>query len=141
MVREIAELRSEVQVVATPWSAPVWMKEPRGIRGGALLDDQVAEYAAMLVAQTEALRASDVPLAALTLGNEPGFSTDYPSMTMTDERQSWPTGSRPGCPARWSCGPWTTTGPTEPATTRSSAARHGTSTRRRSTATRADPTR
>ncbi|MET0838232.1 MAG: hypothetical protein ABWY19_05580, partial [Marmoricola sp.] len=87
MVREIAELRSEVQVVATPWSAPVWMKEPRGIRGGALLDDQVDEYAAMLVAQTEALRASDVPLAALTLGNEPGFSTDYPSMTMTDEQQ------------------------------------------------------
>ncbi len=87
MAREIAQLRPELQVVATPWSAPVWMKEPRGIRGGALRDDQLDQYADMLVAQARALGDAGVPLEALTLGNEPGFSTDYPSMTMSDEQQ------------------------------------------------------
>ena len=58
------------------------------IRGGALRDDQVDQYAAMLArAGRRALGDAGVPLAALTLGNEPGFSADYPSMTMSDEQQ------------------------------------------------------
>lgn len=88
MVAELAGLQPELRVVATPWTAPVWMKQPEGVRGGALREDQVEEYAEMLLAQSEVLREAGVPLAALTLGNEPGYSADYPSMTMSDEQLS-----------------------------------------------------
>lgn len=87
-VRVLADLQPGLRVVATPWTAPEWMKQPRGVRGGSLRDDQVRQYAALLVAQAEALRDEGVPLAAITLGNEPGFGADYPSMTMSDRQQS-----------------------------------------------------
>jgi glucosylceramidase len=87
-VRQLAEVQPDLRVVASPWTAPAWMKTPEGVRGGALRDEEVGQYAAMLVAQADALREAGVPLTALTLGNEPGYSADYPSMTMTDEQQA-----------------------------------------------------
>ena len=87
-VKRLLRLRPDLQVVATPWTAPSYMKTPAGVRGGALRDDAVDQYAAMLLAQVDALRGSGVPVAALTLGNEPGYSADYPSMTMTDEQMA-----------------------------------------------------
>lgn len=86
VVRRLVRLRPDLQVVATPWTAPSFMKDPAAVRGGALRDDAVDQYAAMLLAQVDALRRGGVPLAALTLGNEPGYSADYPSMTMTDDQ-------------------------------------------------------
>ncbi len=85
-VLALTRLQPDLRVVATAWTAPEWMKEPRGVRGGALRDDQVGQYADLLVAQAEALQQTGVPLAAVTLGNEPGYGADYPSMTMTDEQ-------------------------------------------------------
>jgi glucosylceramidase len=88
MVAGLTKRQPDLQVVASPWTAPAWMKEPPGIRGGALRDEEVEEYAAMLVAQADELRSRGVPLAALTLGNEPGYSADYPTMTMTPAQQA-----------------------------------------------------
>ena len=88
MVKAVKKLRPDVNVVATPWTAPTYMKSPPGVRGGALRDDAVDSYGAMLLSQANELRRSGVPLTALTLGNEPGYSADYPSMTMTDDQQA-----------------------------------------------------
>ena len=85
-VGSLARLRPGLRVVASPWTAPTWMKEPKGVRGGALRQDQVEQYAEMLVAQADALDEAGVPLAALTVGNEPGHSADYPSMSISDEQ-------------------------------------------------------
>jgi len=82
----ILPLREDLQVVAAPWTAPAWMKDSRSVRGGALETAQQEQYGKLLVAQADWLRQHGVPLAALTLGNEPGYSADYPSMTMTDEQ-------------------------------------------------------
>ncbi len=89
MVARAAKLQPDLRVVAVPWTAPTWMKQPADVRGGALRDDHVDDYAALLVAQVDRLRDDGVPVAALSLGNEPGFSADYPSMTMTDQQQSY----------------------------------------------------
>ncbi len=94
-VLDLVRLQPDLRVVATAWTAPEWMKDPRGVRGGALRDDELGQYAAMLVAQADALREAGVPLAAMTLGNEPGYGADYPSMTMTD-RQLAELGTRVG---------------------------------------------
>ena len=88
LVRRLVRLRPDLQVVATPWTAPAFMKDPAGVRGGALRDDAVDQYAAMLRSQVDVLRSGGVPVAALTLGNEPGYGADYPSMTMTDAQMA-----------------------------------------------------
>ncbi len=87
LVAGLAERSPDLRVVATPWTAPAWMKQPAGVRGGALRDDAVVQYAGLLVAQADELRRLGVPVAAMTLGNEPGHSADYPSMTMSATQQ------------------------------------------------------
>lgn len=72
-------------VVASAWSAPGWMKDSGRLEGGGLAAGREQDYADLLVAQARALRDADVPLLAMTLGNEPGHSDpSYPTMTMTD---------------------------------------------------------
>lgn len=80
---EVVTRRPDLQVVGTAWSAPAEAKTSGTLRGGGLHDAAVAPYAAMLASQAAELRARGVPLAALTLGNEPGHSSDYTTMTMT----------------------------------------------------------
>ena len=84
LVRSIRTVRPGLRVVGTPWSAPAGMKTSGTVRGGGLADAALPSYADLLVAQRTWLRHHGVPLWAMTLGNEPGYSTDYPSMTMTD---------------------------------------------------------
>lgn len=71
-----------LRVVGADWSAPASMKTSGTLRGGGLA--RTSAYGDLLVSQVRWLRRHGVPLTAATLGNEPGFSTDYPSMTMTD---------------------------------------------------------
>ncbi len=88
LVAEVSKLQPDLQVMATPWTAPKWMKQPAEVSGGALKDDEVDQYAALLVAQADALRERGLPLAAMSLGNEPGYSADYPSMTTTAAQEA-----------------------------------------------------
>ncbi|MFC4783543.1 glycoside hydrolase family 30 protein [Nocardioides sp. MAHUQ-72] len=88
VTRSLAGLAPDLRVVATPWSAPAAMKTSGSLRGGALLDRAVPDYARMLVSQAQWLAHRGVPLWAMTLGNEPGYSTDYATMTMTDEQMT-----------------------------------------------------
>lgn len=85
MVRDqIATLRPDLRVVGTPWTAPASMKVSGTLRGGSLADTKATAYGRMLVSQAAWLGSHGVPLWAATLGNEPGYSSDYPTMTMTD---------------------------------------------------------
>jgi glucosylceramidase len=100
-VRQVAgavtDLQPALRVVATPWSAPAEMKTTGSLRGGALRDDAVDDYGRMLLAQAGWLSDHGVPLWAMTLGNEPGYSADYPTMTMSDSQMaSLGNGVRPG---------------------------------------------
>ena len=84
----IAPLVPGLRVVATPWTAPASMKTTGSLRGGALTDAAVPEYGRMLLSQADWLGRHGVPLWAMTLGNEPGYSSDYASMTMSDEQMA-----------------------------------------------------
>lgn len=83
---EILTLRPDLRVVGAPWTAPSSMKDGGSLRGGALSGAAEASYADLLVAQASWLRDHGVPLAATTLGNEPGLGLDYASMTMSDDQ-------------------------------------------------------
>ncbi len=58
--------------MGTPWSAPARMKYPARLAGGTLADDQVDAYATYLATVASAYAAEGVPLADMTIGNEPG---------------------------------------------------------------------
>lgn len=80
----VQPLVPRLRVVGAPWTAPRAMKTGGTLRGGALAADSLVEYGDLLVGQARWLRRHGVPLWATSLGNEPGHSSDYPTMTMTD---------------------------------------------------------
>lgn len=82
----IRAARSDLDVIASPWTAPANWKTNRDIRGGSLRSNKVGRYGQMLSAQAAWLVDRNVPISALAIGNEPGHAGDYPSMLMSDDQ-------------------------------------------------------
>lgn len=76
------ELRDDLRLVATPWTAPAEMIAA----AGGLAASAETDYASLLRQQVEWLLGEGAPIEAVSLVNEPGHLADYPSMTLTDEQ-------------------------------------------------------
>jgi glucosylceramidase len=88
-LREAHALNPDLQVMASPWSAPAWMKTPRTRYGGALNDAHYAVYAQYLVRFVQAYQAEGIPIHALTVQNEPRHTDPrYPTMRMAYPEQA-----------------------------------------------------
>lgn len=75
-------INPQLRVMASPWSAPAWMKTTDSLIGGTLRSDMYPAFAEYLVRYIETLASYGVPIYALTVQNEPGFApADYPGMT------------------------------------------------------------
>lgn len=69
------------KIVASPWSAPYWMKDNQDYVGGALLPECQKVYAAYLVKYLEAYKAKGVDIWGITPVNEPyGNGNNWESM-------------------------------------------------------------
>ncbi|HEY2266730.1 MAG TPA: hypothetical protein VGI96_29200, partial [Streptosporangiaceae bacterium] len=88
LLREAKALNPRLQIIATPWSPPAWMKTNGSLIGGRLIDDPriYRSYALYLLKFVEAYRANGVTVNAITVQNEPqnrapaGYpGTDMPS--------------------------------------------------------------
>jgi O-glycosyl hydrolase len=76
-----------LQILATPWSVPGWMKandalDDRG-RTGTLLPADFSAYAAYFVKFLRAYAKAGVRVAAITPANEPTTPTAYPGMNIS----------------------------------------------------------
>lgn len=72
-----------LEIMASPWSAPGWMKTSDSLIKGSLRPDMHEVFARYLVRTVEAFGAEGVPIFALTLQNEPHFEPDdYPGMRL-----------------------------------------------------------
>jgi glucosylceramidase len=73
LLREAKRLDPALQIVATPWSPPAWMKTGGSLVGGRLIDDPriYRSYALYLLKFIEAYRAGGVTVNAITVQNEP----------------------------------------------------------------------
>lgn len=86
-VREVMAVNPQLRIIASPWSAPAWMKTSANLIGGELLPQLESTYADYLVKYLDIYRGYGIPIFALTLQNEPGFipltypSTDLPAST------------------------------------------------------------
>ncbi|MET0426800.1 MAG: glycoside hydrolase family 30 beta sandwich domain-containing protein [Actinoplanes sp.] len=86
LLREAIRLNPALQIMATPWSPPAWMKTNGSLTGGRLLDrpEIYRAYAAYLVKFVQAYRAEGVRVDTLTVQNEPQNRnpSGYPGMDL-----------------------------------------------------------
>ncbi|QGZ39999.1 glucosylceramidase [Pseudoduganella flava] len=79
----------QLKVMASPWSAPGWMKSTDSLIQGTLKPEAYGAFAAYLSKYVSAYAAEGVPIFALTLQNEPHFEPkDYPGMRVDPARRA-----------------------------------------------------
>ncbi|HET9010597.1 MAG TPA: glycoside hydrolase family 30 beta sandwich domain-containing protein, partial [Gemmatimonadaceae bacterium] len=82
-LRQALAINPRLAIVASPWSAPAWMKTSGSLIGGTLRPEHHGSFAEYLVRFVEGYAAEGVPVFALTLQNEPAFEPgDYPGMRL-----------------------------------------------------------
>ncbi len=82
LLREILAIAPALRIIATPWSAPPWMKSNGGFVGGSLRRDCFPVYAAYFVRYILAMRGNGITVHAVTPQNEPLNRKNEPSMVM-----------------------------------------------------------
>ncbi|MBL0087946.1 MAG: glycosyl hydrolase [Ideonella sp.] len=83
VLKRALAINPQLSVMASPWSAPGWMKVNGSLIKGALRTDMHGVFADYLVRYVQAYAAEGVPIFALTLQNEPHFEPgDYPGMRL-----------------------------------------------------------
>jgi len=73
LLRQARALNPGLQIVASPWSMPAWMKTNDSMIDGKLIDTPqiYRAYASYLVKFLQAYAAADVPVGYITVQNEP----------------------------------------------------------------------
>ncbi|MEO7072843.1 MAG: glycoside hydrolase family 30 beta sandwich domain-containing protein, partial [Rhodanobacter sp.] len=88
-VRAIMAVNPNLRVIASPWSAPAWMKTSANLIGGTLLEQYESSYADYLVRYLDAYRRNGIPIFALTVQNEPNFvPLTYPGMELSAQARA-----------------------------------------------------
>lgn len=81
VVRRALAINPALKVMASPWSAPAWMKTTGKLIKGSLRPDAYEALAEYLARYVDAYAAEGVPIFALTIQNEPHYEpADYPGM-------------------------------------------------------------
>jgi glucosylceramidase len=92
LLRRAIGLNPSMTIVATPWSAPAWMKTNDSLIGGRLKDDPrvYAAYAQYFVKFVKAYAANGVHVDYLTLQNEPQNRKplQYPGMDLPVDQEA-----------------------------------------------------
>lgn len=88
LLQEALELNPEIKLMASPWSAPGWMKTSGSMIAGELRQEYYQAYADYFVRYIQAFESHGLPTYAVTPQNEPLFEPKhYPSMLMLPEAQ------------------------------------------------------
>ena len=83
VVQRARAINPRLTVMASPWSAPGWMKTTGSVIKGTLRPDAYAPFAEYLRRYIEAFAAQGVPIDLISIQNEPHFEPgDYPGMRL-----------------------------------------------------------
>lgn len=88
VLQEILKVDPEIKILASPWSAPPWMKTTRAAKAGVLLPKYYGAYAAYFVKYIEGMKAAGINIDTLTVQNEPLNEKNTPSMLMLAPEQA-----------------------------------------------------
>jgi len=87
LLRDIIKIAPKIKIVASPWSAPLWMKDNGSSVGGSLKPDCYEVYANYLVKYLRAMQVAGINIDAITLQNEPLNPKNNPSMAVTAQQE------------------------------------------------------
>ncbi len=88
VLKNILSITPEVSIMATPWSAPAWMKTNKSLKGGELRPEFYSTYANYFVRYLKAYKDEGITINAITPQNEPlHHVADYPCMSMSSAQQ------------------------------------------------------
>lgn len=82
VLKEILAIDPSIRILASPWSAPAWMKTNDDVRGGELKPEDYGAYAQYLVKYVKGMEAEGIPITAITVENEPLNPKNTPSMVV-----------------------------------------------------------
>jgi glucosylceramidase len=87
VLKAILAINPSIKIIATPWSAPTWMKDNNASVGGSLLPAYYQVYAAYFVKYIQQMKSLGITIDAVTPQNEPLNPNNNPSLVMvaTDE--------------------------------------------------------
>jgi len=88
VLKRIVAISPGIKLLASPWSAPAWMKTSGSSKGGSLKPEYYGVYASYLVKYVQAMRAEGINIDAITVQNEPLHPGNNPSMLMLAEEQA-----------------------------------------------------
>jgi glucosylceramidase len=88
VIKQALQINPKLKIMATPWSAPAWMKSNTSVIGGSLKPDAYQPYAQYFVKFIQAYAKEGITIDAVTVQNEPLHSPDnYPGMLMSPQQQ------------------------------------------------------
>lgn len=87
-LKQILAINPTIKILASPWSAPAWMKTNSNVKGGKLRPEYYAAYASYLVKYIQGMKAEGIAVDALTIQNEPLNEKNTPSMQMLAPEQA-----------------------------------------------------
>lgn len=92
VLKKIIAINPSIKILATPWTAPVWMKVNTtgnsGFTGGSLNTAYYDAYARYFVKYIQAMQAQGINIYAVCPQNEPLNPYNNPSMTMQSGEQA-----------------------------------------------------
>ncbi|WP_188889076.1 S-layer homology domain-containing protein [Paenibacillus radicis (ex Gao et al. 2016)] len=89
VLKEALAINPQLKIMASPWSAPAWMKDNGSLIMGKLKLEYYGVYADYFVKFIQAYEAEGIPIDAITLQNEPHHeAANYPGMRMEPEDQA-----------------------------------------------------
>lgn len=102
VVQEILSINPAVKIMASPWTAPAWMKNTGNLRSGGHLrfgewtgdgydpqkDTIDAVYAKYFVRYIEEYQKLGIPIYAVSVQNEPSNAAPWPAMMWTLKEQA-----------------------------------------------------
>jgi glucosylceramidase len=88
VVKEILAINPRIKILASPWSAPLWMKTTGKAQGGVLLPEYFPAYAKYWVKYIQGMKAEGITIDTLTIQNEPLNEKNTPSMVMLSPEQA-----------------------------------------------------
>jgi len=83
LIKRALAINPQLTIVASPWSAPGWMKTTNSLIQGTLRPEYYDAFANYFVKFVQAYAAEGVAVRAVTLQNEPHYEpSDYPGMRL-----------------------------------------------------------
>ncbi len=88
VMQQILRINPALKIIASPWTAPPWMKSNDSFIAGSLKPECYAAYARYFVKYVEVMRGNGIHVSAVTPQNEPHNPKNEPSMVMTAAEQA-----------------------------------------------------